>query len=96
VLEEQVAHRRQTCPQCSAAVEADFLVCPVCATRLRESCARCDAPLERLWQMCPYCATPVADELDLEEALDAALTREAHAAPTFGLVADATRSSADV
>ncbi len=73
-LEAQVAHRRPTCPECSAPLEADFLVCPVCTTRLREPCAHCNAPLERLWQICPYCATPTAiSALDL----DAALTAEA-------------------
>lgn len=68
-------HRLPTCPECSAALGENFLVCPVCTTRLREPCAHCDAPLEPLWQMCPYCATPVAAELDL----DAALAREVHA-----------------
>jgi RNA polymerase subunit RPABC4/transcription elongation factor Spt4 len=75
-LEAQLAHRRPTCPECSALVDASFLVCPVCATRLREPCAHCDAPLERLWQICPYCARPVETELDL----DGALTREARSA----------------
>ena len=69
-LEAQVAQRQPTCPECSAQVEADFLVCPICTTRLRAPCAHCDAPLERLWQTCPYCATPVVEAgLDLDEAL---------------------------
>jgi len=91
-LEAQVANRRPTCPECSAPLEADFLVCPVCTTRLREPCARCDAPLEPLWQMCPYCATPIEEQLDL----DTALTREVRPAPALDLVSDARRSSADV
>jgi hypothetical protein len=44
--------------------------------------------------MCPYCATPV--EAGLDRDLDGALTREARSAGSLGLVADATRSSADV
>jgi hypothetical protein len=90
-LEAQVAHRRPTCPECSAPLGSDFLVCPVCTTRLREPCAHCEAPLEPLWQVCPYCATPIGAELDL----DGALTREARSAGALGLVADATRSSVD-
>jgi hypothetical protein len=92
-LEAQVAHRRPTCPECSASIGVDYLVCPVCTTRLREPCAHCDAPLEPLWQMCPYCATPVTAEFDLDEAL----THEAHAVTTLSLapetvVSKSTRS----
>jgi RNA polymerase subunit RPABC4/transcription elongation factor Spt4 len=53
----------QTCWVCNAQVEPDFLVCPVCTTRLRQACANCARPLEPAWQVCPYCETPVvADE----------------------------------
>ena len=62
------------CPVCSAAIEPDYLGCPVCATVLRQPCATCRAPLEPLWQMCPYCATTV--ELSAAD-LDAVLTAEA-------------------
>jgi hypothetical protein len=90
---ETIATRRvPTCPECTALVEADYLVCPVCATHLREPCERCNAPLERLWQICPYCATPVGAELDL----DVALTREARAVPALDLVADPTPQAVDL
>ncbi len=49
----------ERCPVCRSPVEASFLVCPVCTTRLREACVSCQSPLERLWQVCPYCETPV-------------------------------------
>jgi hypothetical protein len=48
------------CPVCLSDVDSDYLVCPVCTTRLREQCSSCDAALDPLWQACPYCATPVA------------------------------------
>ena len=83
-LEAQIDRGRPTCPECSAPLEAVYLVCPVCTTRLREPCAHCDAPLEPLWQICPYCATPVTGELDL----DAALTRETHTVTTLNLAAE--------
>jgi len=47
------------CPVCRAEVESNFLVCPVCTTRLKQACVKCNAPLEALWQICPHCATPV-------------------------------------
>ena len=49
----------ERCPVCRAAIEANFLACPVCTTKLKDSCRRCKAPLEPLWQMCPFCETPV-------------------------------------
>ena len=79
--------RRPTCPECSATVDDTYVVCPVCATRLREPCVRCAAPLEPLWQMCPHCATPVDTELDL----DVALTREARTIPPLDLAKPKTR-----
>jgi Double zinc ribbon len=71
------------CPVCMSEVENDYLVCPVCRTRLREQCGSCDSPLDPLWQACPYCATPVSAPMPSVVAtipivadLDAALTAE--------------------
>jgi RNA polymerase subunit RPABC4/transcription elongation factor Spt4 len=44
---------------CRAEVDEDFLVCPICTTKLRQACASCNRPLEPLWQVCPYCQTPI-------------------------------------
>jgi hypothetical protein len=38
-------------------VTAEFLVCPLCAVRLKERCGGCGAGLEPLWEACPRCAT---------------------------------------
>jgi RNA polymerase subunit RPABC4/transcription elongation factor Spt4 len=59
-MEEQLGQRVSNCPVCRGAVEPDFLVCPVCTTKLKQACTACKAPLEPLWQVCPYCETPVA------------------------------------
>ena len=62
-LEIRAMERRletRECPSCHAEVEQDFLVCPVCATKLRQSCSNCQRPLEPAWKVCPYCETPVA------------------------------------
>jgi RNA polymerase subunit RPABC4/transcription elongation factor Spt4 len=58
-MEEQIGQRVSACPVCRAAVEPEFLVCPVCTTKLKQACTSCKAPLEPLWQVCPYCETPV-------------------------------------
>jgi hypothetical protein len=58
-MEEQIGQRVSHCPVCRAAVESDFLVCPVCTTKLKQACTSCKAPLEPLWQVCPYCETPI-------------------------------------
>ncbi len=47
------------CPVCRSTIEAGFLVCPICTTRLRQSCRHCNRPLEPEWQICPFCETPI-------------------------------------
>ena len=59
-LEERLAERDLHCPVCRGEVDASFLVCPVCTTRLKQACGSCGSPLEQIWQVCPYCATPGA------------------------------------
>jgi hypothetical protein len=58
-MEERLVRRDLHCPVCRAEVDATFLVCPVCTTKLKQACTNCKAPLEALWQVCPYCETPV-------------------------------------
>ncbi|MDX6465772.1 MAG: hypothetical protein QOI27_812, partial [Gaiellaceae bacterium] len=65
-LEERLAQRTPHCPVCRAAVDAAFVVCPVCTTQLKEPCRHCSAALEPSWQTCPYCATPVISKPDLD------------------------------
>jgi hypothetical protein len=59
-MEQRLARRDLFCPVCRAEVDATYLVCPVCTTKLKQSCVSCKAPLEALWQICPYCETQVA------------------------------------
>ena len=58
-MEERLSRRDLHCPVCRAEVGPDFLVCPVCTTKLKQACSNCKAPLEALWQICPYCETSV-------------------------------------
>jgi Double zinc ribbon len=58
-MEERLSRRDLHCPVCRAEVGPDFLVCPVCTTKLKQACVNCKAPLEALWQICPYCETSV-------------------------------------
>lgn len=70
------------CPVCRSAVEASYLVCPICTTTLKEPCLSCKAPLEPLWQTCPYCATPIGATVEpVAIDLDAALAAEAAVVP---------------
>jgi hypothetical protein len=78
ILEESLGARAKSCPVCRAGVEPEFIVCPVCTTRLKQACAKCNAALEPLWQACPWCATP-AGAIVAQVDLDAALTAEAAA-----------------
>jgi hypothetical protein len=77
-LELRLGRDTAHCPVCRAGVQPEFLVCPVCTTRLKLACGKCEAALEPLWQACPYCATPAGAHV-VEVDLDAALTAEAAA-----------------
>jgi hypothetical protein len=61
-MEERLSRYETRCPVCRAAVDAAYLVCPVCTTKLKQACKTCHAPLEPLWQVCPYCETPIESE----------------------------------
>ena len=67
------------CQNCGREVEKDYLICPVCHSRLREPCAHCQRPLEMYWSVCPYCETPVVGD-----SRPARRRREAYAEETYG------------
>ena len=59
-MERRLGARDLHCPVCRAEVDEEFLVCPVCTTKLRQACTNCGKPLEAAWQICPYCETAIA------------------------------------
>ncbi len=61
-MEKRLGGRDLHCPVCRAEVDDEFLVCPVCTTRLRQACTSCRRPLEGAWQVCPYCETPIVED----------------------------------
>jgi RNA polymerase subunit RPABC4/transcription elongation factor Spt4 len=61
-IEKRLSERGEECSVCGAEVGTDYLVCPVCTTRLRQACTTCSRPLQPAWQVCPYCETPVGTE----------------------------------
>ena len=58
-MEDRLSKRDLHCPVCRSEVDASFLVCPICTTKLKQSCSNCKAPLEALWQVCPFCETAI-------------------------------------
>jgi len=46
---------RLACPGCNRSIEADFLVCPTCHTRIKKACRSCGRLLHLRWNICPYC-----------------------------------------
>ena len=61
-IERRLGEQEERCSVCGAPVASDYLVCPVCTTKLRAACGACSRPLEPTWQVCPYCETPVSSE----------------------------------
>jgi RNA polymerase subunit RPABC4/transcription elongation factor Spt4 len=70
-MEKRLGARDQHCPVCRADVDEDFLVCPVCTTRLRQACTKCGRALEPLWQVCPYCQTPIEQDEPSSKVVEA-------------------------
>lgn len=56
---ERTLGRHERCPYCKSHIEAEYLSCPVCTTKLRQSCRGCEKPLDPRWAMCPYCEIEV-------------------------------------
>ena len=77
-MEERLGGRESHCPVCRAAVEPEFLICPVCTTKLRQACATCKQPLEPLWQVCPYCETPIVRRSPVYDETMALSTEQLH------------------
>jgi len=69
-LEEQYQHTLEeeallqaiedspVCPGCGRRIQADWMVCPNCHTRIKKSCHQCNRLMELPWNLCPYCGTP--------------------------------------
>jgi len=52
----QDIEERQICPGCKQPIEPDYVLCPVCHTRLRHPCPHCGRLIHPRWSICPYCA----------------------------------------
>jgi RNA polymerase subunit RPABC4/transcription elongation factor Spt4 len=51
----QDIEERLVCPGCKRKIQADFIICPDCHTRLKKSCPNCRRLLHLKWNICPYC-----------------------------------------
>lgn len=61
------------CPGCSKKVDAAWMVCPSCHTRLKKKCVSCGKMLDINWDICPYCETPAPgfhrSNIDLDDLI---------------------------
>jgi RNA polymerase subunit RPABC4/transcription elongation factor Spt4 len=56
------------CPGCAARVQAEFVVCPACHTKLKKACQNCGRALNMRWSICPYCSTPALGGMPVQAA----------------------------
>jgi RNA polymerase subunit RPABC4/transcription elongation factor Spt4 len=68
----QEIEERPRCPGCSRSIEAKWLLCPHCHTRLKKACPDCNSLLELQWNICPFCGNHHIDPYKLEVAETAA------------------------
>lgn len=45
------------CPTCNKPVQADYQICPYCATALQRHCPNCHKEVGPDFKVCPYCRT---------------------------------------
>jgi RNA polymerase subunit RPABC4/transcription elongation factor Spt4 len=59
---------RTICPGCKQPIEPDYVLCPICHTRLRHPCIHCGRLIHPRWSVCPYCAESQRPVPGLERA----------------------------
>jgi hypothetical protein len=92
----QDIEERQICPGCKQPIQPDYVLCPICHTRLRNPCIHCGRLIHPRWSLCPYCAQgqepiPGLDragnvtlqDLEAEPALTGAEPTELYQEPEF-------------
>ncbi len=89
--------RNRLCPTCRQHVDADWLVCPNCRTRLHRVCPACKHLAEPDWSICAFCGTELdRAERPLVRPAPQALTTERltspEVAPDSGALGRATHS----
>jgi predicted amidophosphoribosyltransferase len=47
--------KNELCPVCRDRVDAEWLVCPNCRTRLHRVCPSCNRLADPTWPLCAYC-----------------------------------------
>jgi double zinc ribbon protein len=54
--------KNELCPVCRDRVDAEWLVCPNCRTRLHRVCPTCNRLAEPSWPLCAFCGTDFGRE----------------------------------
>ncbi|MBK8984800.1 MAG: zinc ribbon domain-containing protein [Chloroflexi bacterium] len=57
----QEIEERPSCPGCSRTIDANWILCPYCHTRLRKACPDCHSLMELSWNLCPFCGNQHID-----------------------------------
>jgi len=57
----QEIEERPHCPGCSRVIEANWILCPHCHTRLHKKCVDCGELMELQWNLCPFCGNQHVD-----------------------------------
>lgn len=57
----QEIEERPACPGCSRTIDAHWILCPHCHTRLKKACPDCNSLLALQWNLCPFCGNRHVD-----------------------------------
>lgn len=74
----QEIEERPSCPGCSRTIDANWILCPHCHTRLKKACPDCNSLMDLQWTLCPFCGNQHIDpyRADLVKSGDIAVTEE--------------------
>ena len=86
--------KNELCPVCRDRVDADWLVCPNCRTRLHRVCPSCNRLAEPTWALCAFCGHEFERAPERRAARQPAASSGERPASAAGTSAEATAERA--
>ena len=95
----QDIEERHICPGCKQPIEPDYVLCPICHTRLRHPCLHCGRLIHPRWSVCPYCAQSQRPVPGVERGGQVTLLdieKEEALSPAFDQLADRSSENREI
>ena len=57
LFKEKNEEEAETCEECMAPLDKNFIYCPHCTKKVKKTCQGCQQHFSVLWTVCPFCGT---------------------------------------